>query len=87
VQAVSEYKFVNDAQKITSNIHYRAVNSRMQGVRFKAMRTDAFILGTNNLALTLYDKNEKDSYADAAKKLFDACNAKAWAAWNEYIKD
>ncbi len=87
VQAVSEYKFVNDAQKITSNIHYRAVNSRMQGVRFKAMRTDAFILGTNNLALTLYDKNEKDSYADAAKKLFDACNAKALAAWNEYIKD
>ena len=33
------------------------------------------------------DKNEKDSYADAAKKLFDACNAKALAAWNEYIKD
>lgn len=87
VKTVSEYKFVNDAQKITSNIHYRAVNSRVQGLRFKAMRTDAFILGTSNLALTLYDRNEKETYAEAAQKLFDNCNAKVLAAWNDYFKN
>ena len=86
VKTVSPYRFVNDAQKITSNIHYRAVNSRVQGLRFKAMKTDAFIPGTSNLALTLYDRNEKESYAEAAQKLFDACNAKVFSSWNDYIK-
>lgn len=86
VKTQSTYKFVNDAQAIVSNRHYRAVNARIQGLRFDVMKSDAFIPGVSNLALHLYNKAPNESYADAAETLYKNCNATALSAWNNYKK-
>jgi ABC-type glycerol-3-phosphate transport system substrate-binding protein len=84
VKATSPYKFVNAAQAIVSNRHYRAVNFHIEGLRFKVIKSVAYLPGISNVALHLYNKAPNESYADAAETLYKNINATVLAAWNEY---
>ena len=87
IQAVSQYKFVNQAKEIALNPHFRAINSRVQGLRFKVMKSDFKIPGMDNLPLTMYGTTYRDGYgyAEAAKALCEYSVAEAQKSWNDYF--
>ena len=82
--ATSQYKFVNQAKDLGANIHFRAINSRKQALRVKVLKSDYFIPGIDNLALTLYNKAATKSYADAAQELYNSTLTRAQEDWNTY---
>ena len=84
--ATSQYKFVNEAAALATNIHYRGISSRVAGLRYEVFRADTLLPGVSNLALTLYEKNRNTSYADAATALYNQSIQKAREAWNAYNK-
>ncbi|MBQ7948469.1 MAG: carbohydrate ABC transporter substrate-binding protein [Clostridia bacterium] len=86
IKTTSQYKFVNSAKALAANVHFRAINSRIQGLRFKVLKSDYIFPGESNFALTLYNKASSTSYADAATNLYNSSIAKAQEAWNSYNK-
>ena len=85
IDTTSQYAFINQAQKLVSNVHFRAINSRIEGLRFKVMASDYIIPNQRNLALTLYSKAKNTSYEDAALNLYNESLTSATNKWNEYI--
>ena len=87
VQTQSPYKFVNQAKNIAMNPHFRAINSRVEGLRFKVMKSDYKIPGMDNLPLTMYGTQYRDGfgYAEAAQTLYDYSIAEAQKSWNDYF--
>jgi hypothetical protein len=84
IQKTSEYKFVNQAKALVTNVHFRAVNGRVQEFRNKVMNGDVMFPGERNLALTLHTRPASESYASAAEALYNASIQKAQQAWNDY---
>jgi len=84
IQKTSEYKFVNQAKAVATNVHFRAVNGRVQEFRNKVMNGDVMFPGERNLALTLHTRPASQTYAAAAEKLYNDSITKAKQAWNEY---
>ena len=82
----SQYAFVNQAKALVDNCHFRAINSRVQGLRFKVLRSDYIFPGESNLAMTLYSKPTNKSYEEAANEMYTNSIAKAKEAWDNYNK-
>jgi hypothetical protein len=80
----SDFTFVNSAKALSLNQHYRAVNSRIQGTRFKVFSSDYLFPAIDNLALHLYDKAASTSYTDAANKLYNDSLNKVQDLWKDY---
>ena len=80
----SNFQFVNSAKALSLNQHYRAVNSRIQGTRFKVFSSDYMFPAIDNLALHLYDKAPSTSYESAANKLYNDSLDAVKDLWNDY---
>ena len=80
------YEFIEQAKKLVANPYFRAVNSRIHGLRREVLETDYFLplkAGASNLALTL--RNTKGDYATSAEKLRAECEANVKAKWEKYF--
>jgi hypothetical protein len=86
VQASSNYQFINSAKAIVSNPHFRAINGRVNGTRFKVLRGDYIFPETANPALTWFNRALNASYETAAEEFYTTSLAKAKALWEEYKK-
>ena len=79
IKATSPYKFVNQAKAVATNIHFRGINGRINGLRPKVMQSDYLFPGVPNPALELYNGGDAVKFyeknLEAAKKL-----------WEEYKK-
>lgn len=85
LQGESQYKFINETKALSENVHFRAVNARIQGLRSKVMKSDYMFPAMDNLSMYLYSKASSKSYKDAAKELYESSLAKAKTAWEEYL--
>lgn len=83
----SPYKFINQAQALVTNDYFRAINSRVQGLRFDVMSSDSFIPHISNTSLAQYlrDKPANLTYRQAAEALAQAARAEAYAKWSKYF--
>lgn len=86
IKTESQYKFVNQAKNLATNVHYRAVNSRINGLRYDVMKSDYMFPGESNLALSLYNRAASVSYEDAANSMYTNSIAKAKELWDVYKK-
>lgn len=85
IQTTSKYKFVNQAKDLATNVHFRAINGHVQGIRFKVLNSSYMFPGMNNLALSLYGRASSQSYETAANELYNSSITKAQEAWQEYL--
>ncbi|MBR2384248.1 MAG: carbohydrate ABC transporter substrate-binding protein [Clostridia bacterium] len=83
----SPYKFINQAQALVTNRYFRAINSRVQGLRFSVMATDAYIPHISDTALAgeLLHKPSTLTYRQAAAELILKGRQEAQAKWNRYF--
>lgn len=80
----SKYPFINQAAALTYNVHFHAINGRIQGTRRSVLVSDYMFPGESNLAKTLRSRAANTSYAAAAQAMYDKAIADAKAAWEEY---
>lgn len=85
VKTVSKYKFVNEAKNLATNIHFRAINARKQGLRIDVLKSDYLFPSEDNLALTMYNKASSKSYEEAADELYQNSINLAKTAWETYL--
>jgi ABC-type glycerol-3-phosphate transport system substrate-binding protein len=87
VETVSQYKFVNQAKAIALNPHFRAINSRVEGLRFKVMKSNFMLPGKDNLALEMHITQYREGfgYAEAAAALCGNSATQAQVDWNDYM--
>jgi len=79
------YTFVKDSQNIANNSYFRAINSRIQGIRYEVLAfTSMPPYNDSDLISALVD-NKKD-YRVAAQELCDAGYKDAEAEWKAYFK-
>ena len=77
-------KTIEDRPSMAYFQHYRAVNSRIQGTRFKVFSSDYMFPAIDNLALHLYDKAPSTSYESAANKLYNDSLDAVKDLWDDY---
>jgi hypothetical protein len=86
VSTTSEFNFVNQAKALSYNPHFRAINSRIYGTRFKVMSSDYMLPNLNNLAKTMYSKSPNDTYKKAATDMYNKALSEVQALWANYTK-
>ena len=86
VKVETPYDFVREAQRVTANRYFRAVNSRIQGLRYEVLRTDSIMpaVSENNQLIRDMCDNTID-YRTAAENLCKQCYDEAKKAWEKYF--
>ena len=84
IQLKSNYAFVNAAKNLSTNIYYRTITNRFEGLRYNVLQSNYLFPETANLALELYRKLPAVSYREAANAFYLDSLEKAKTAWNTY---
>lgn len=86
VQVESPYKFVSEAQRITANRYFRAVNSRIQGLRYQVLRTDSEMPSvSDNVTLVRTMAQNTLDFRVAAENLCNESYNTVKDAWEDYF--
>ena len=81
----TEYQFVKSAQRITANSYFRAINSRIQGLRYEVLASDSMMPPHSNDQLIKNLTTNTKSYREAAETLCSQSYAEVKAEWEEYF--
>ena len=79
------YTFVKDSQNIANNSYFRAINSRIQGIRYEVLAFTSMPPHTDTDLISLLVDNKKD-YRVAAQSLCDASYSEAEKEWKAYFE-
>ena len=87
LNVTSRYSFVNQAQTLVTSRYFSPINSRVQGLRFKVLATDAILphVTDTKLTFTLINRAANTSYRNAAISLVSEARKKAAEKWNAYF--
>ena len=85
VKVETPYNFVKNAQSVAANSYFRAINSRIQGLRYEVLRTDIMMPPTTNDQLIRQLTTNTKDFKVAAQDLCTESYKEAKKEWEEYF--
>jgi ABC-type glycerol-3-phosphate transport system substrate-binding protein len=85
VKVETPYNFVKSAQEITANKYFRAINSRIQGLRYQVLKTDTMMPPIGNSQLVRQFTTNTKPFKEAAADLCAASYQEVKSEWEKYF--
>jgi hypothetical protein len=85
VKVETPYNFVKKAQEITANKYFRAINSRIQGLRYRVLKTDTMMPPIDNSQLVRQFTTNTKPFKEAAVDLCAASYQEVKSEWEKYF--